>query len=147
MVFCKTSVKRVIGWPGHGRRQPEPVTEQELRKLEFYCFANCATEMRRLRFRSRHKAPWIESYGNANDIVARLGVLSNTNGCGRVQIAGDRYERAGAWGHLLNAHYLFPMMEAHGSGDPKGGLAPLNRNLFPTPRLFDYLQGKTPPPL
>ena len=135
-------------WPGHGRRQPEPVTLEELRKLEIYCFANCATEMAPVEIRSgsRVPAPWIESYGNQQDVVARLGVLANVRGPGSVSIGGDRYRRDAAWGHLLNAHYLYPMVKARNSGDPAGGLVPLNGNRSSIPRLFDYLHGKSPSP-
>jgi hypothetical protein len=137
----------VFDWPGHGRRQPEPVTLAELRKLEIYCFANCATEMLPVKNggRTGMPIPWIESYGNEMDIVARLGVLANETGPGSVRIAGDRYRRDAAWGHLLNAHYLYPMMESRRLGSKAGGLAPLKGNRFPTPRLFDYLGGKSPP--
>jgi len=135
-------------WCGYGRRQPEPVTVQELRKLEIYCFANCATEMLPVKIGrgSAMSAPWIESYGNDNDIVARLGVLANRSGLGSVHIAGDRYRRNDAWGHLLNAHYLYPMMKARRRADPSGGLVPLQGNRLSTPRLFGYLGAKSPPP-
>lgn len=135
-------------WPGHGRRQPEPVAPEEWCKLEIYCFANCATEMVPLRIHGgKVLAPWIESYGNEQDIVARLGVLANATGPGGVHIGGERYKRVAAWGHLLNAHYLYPMMEARSGGDLAGGLTPLNGNCSSSPRLFGYLDGKSPPPL
>jgi len=136
-------------WPGHGRRQPEPVTPEELRKLEIYCFANCASEMVPVKIGGGKgtSAPWIESYGNEKDVVARLGVLANTTGPGSVRIGGDRYQRNDAWGHLLNAHYLFPMMQARESGDTSGGLVPLNDNQPSIPRLFGYLEKKSAPAL
>jgi hypothetical protein len=138
-------------WPGHGRRQPEALTEEELRKLEMYCFANCASEMRSLPANhggSHQIGPaWIESYGNEMDIVARLGVLANVKGPGSVRIAGDRYMRDAAWGHLLNAHYLHPMMTARSSKQPAGGLVALKGNQRSIPRLFGYLDAKSPPRL
>jgi hypothetical protein len=133
--------------PGHRPRQPEPVTLAELRKLELYCFANCATEMLPIRGGRGVPAPWIESYGNEKDLVARLGVLANASGPGSVRIGGDRYRRDAAWGHLLNAHYLYPMMRALEMGKEDGGLVPVGSNRFPAPRLFDYLDKKSPPPL
>ena len=133
-------------WPGHGLRQPETVTLEELGKLEIYCFANCATEMVPVTGGGNGQpAPWIESYGNEKDIVARLGVLANATGPGSVRIGGDRYKRDAAWGHLLNAHYFYPMMEARDSGDPAGGLVPLKGNRLSVPRLFGYLDEKSPP--
>ncbi|MGA2902675.1 MAG: hypothetical protein ABSD98_02510 [Candidatus Korobacteraceae bacterium] len=136
-------------WPRHGRRQPEPVTLQEFRKLEIYCFANCASEMRPIPIKrggANQTGPaWIESYGNEMDIVARLGVLANLKGPGSVRIAGDRYMRNAAWGHLLNAHYLHPMMAARSSKQPAGGLVALKGNRRSIPRLFGYLDAKSPP--
>ena len=136
-------------WPGFGRRQPERVTLDELCKLEIYCFANCASEMVPVKTRSQNGVltPWIESYGNEMDFVARLGVLANVTGPGSVRIAGDRYRRNAAWGHLLNAHYLYPMMQSRKAGGPAGGLVPLNGNGASIPRLFAYLNAKSPPPL
>jgi hypothetical protein len=134
-------------WPGHGRRQPEAVALEELSKLEIYCFANCASDMAPVKIDSgsRLPIPWIESYGNEKDIVARLGVLANVTGPGSVRIGGDRYRRDAQWGHLLNAHYLYPMMSARGSGDPAGGLVPLKGTRSSIPRLFGYLDAKSPP--
>lgn len=134
-------------WPGRGRRQAEAVTLEELRKLEIYCFANCASEMVPVTppgGRGR-PAPLIESYGNERDIVARLGVLANVTGPGSVSIGGGRYIHQAAWGHLLNAHYLYPMMEARRRGDPTGGLVPLKGTNSRVPRLFGYLDKKSPP--
>src|SRR3974390_1849830 len=147
----KPAVLSSFLWPGHGRRQPEPVTREELHKLEIYCFANCATEMHPIPFKGRganQAGPaWIESYGNEMDIVARLGVLANIQGPGSVRIAGDRYIRNAAWGHLLNAHYLHPMMAARDAKKPAGGLVALQGNRRSIPRLFGYLDAKSPPPL
>ncbi len=145
---AQPAVTPIFDWPGYGFRQPEPVTRDELSKLEIYCFANCATEMVPVKIgRGRMSAPWIESYGNDKDIVARLGVLANETGPGSVHIGGDRYRRNAAWGHLLNAHYLYPMMKFRSSRDPAAGLVPLKGNRFSTPRLFDYLNAKSPPVL
>jgi hypothetical protein len=132
-------------WPGHGRRQPEAITREELCKLEMYCFSNCATEMLPVKIRGGF-APWMESYGNEKDIVARLGVLANVSGPGSVRIGGDKYCSEGAWGHLLNAHYLYPIMQARDKGDPAGGLVLLKSKQLKVPRLFTYLDAKTPLP-
>jgi hypothetical protein len=78
--------------------------------------------------------------------VPWLGVVANATGPGSVRIDGDRYRRD-AWGHLLNAHYLYPMFQAKFSGDPAGGLVPLEGNMLSKPRLFAYLNRKSPPPL
>jgi hypothetical protein len=120
--------------------RPEPVSLDELRKLELYCFANCASHMTDVRIAGVTAPGWIESYGNEKDIVARLGVLAPTQGSGGVHISGDRYERVGAWGHLLNAHYLCPMMKSRERGESAGGLTPGQGNVSMVPRLFGYLK-------
>jgi hypothetical protein len=117
-------------------------------KLEVYCFANCSTSMAPIAAVGspvRH-APWIESYGNENDLVARLGVLAPPHGVGSARIEGDRYRREGAWGHLLNAHYLNPVLPALRLGDPAAAkIAPFPDNLLRVPRLWGYFRGARPP--
>jgi hypothetical protein len=124
------------------------LTRADIGKLELYCFANCATSMEPFVALSdgdcppRH-APWIESYGNEFDLVAQLGMLTPAHGVGSSRILGDRYERKGARGHLLNAHYLAPLIEEL---DTTNGtlLEPFHDNLRTRPRLHDYLDGKSP---
>jgi hypothetical protein len=115
-------------------------------KLEMYCFANCATSMTpfiSLDYPKR-RVPWIESYGNEYDVVARLGVLASSHGVGSARIEGDRYYRAGAWGHMLNAHYLAPMYEAI-LGKPDAPVwSTFPENLRLRPRLWDYRAGGIP---
>ncbi len=86
----------------------EPLTEQELAKLEVYCFANCANTLRYIlpAAETHGPVPWIESYGNEHDIVARLGMLAPHGTAYGVHIDGPRYMKTGGWGHFLNAHYL-----------------------------------------
>jgi pimeloyl-ACP methyl ester carboxylesterase len=124
--------------PGHGRR---PLVPADIGKLELYCFANCATSMEpfiRLTGPAR-VAPWIESYGNENDVVAKLGLLAPPHGIGSARIAGDRYRIPGAWGHLFNAHSAIPMFVRGAT------LEPFHDNLRGTPRLSAYLGGQPPP--
>jgi hypothetical protein len=116
-----------------------------LGKLEMYCFANCATAMNPIVAVGNpvHHAPWIESYGNEYDVVARLGVLAPPHGIGSARIEGDRYRRAKAWGHLLNAHYLIPILrDLAGATD---GLKPFPENLLKRPRLWEYYGGAAAP--
>jgi hypothetical protein len=82
----------------------EPVGRDELATLEVYCFANCATDMNYID--AGLSIPRIESFGNEHDLVARLGMLAPQGKRRHVKIAGPRYRNDGAWGHLLNAHYL-----------------------------------------
>ncbi len=124
------------------------LTRADIGKLELYCFANCATSMEPFVSLTdgdcppRH-APWIESYGNEFDLVAHLGMLTPAHGVGSARILGDRYERKGAWGHLLNAHYLAPLVAER---ETKNGtlLEPFHDNLRTKPRLYEYLGGKSP---
>jgi hypothetical protein len=137
------------------RDEIKPLSARELGKLELYCFANCASHMRYVRTASGRPLPWIESYGNEHDIVARLGVLAPSPVKREVTIDGPRYEHPGAWGHLLNIHYLRAIEQAQPVGSQPGGRpvpaseagAPyrlINASEFPAaavPRLFSYLGG------
>ena len=133
----------------------EPLSEDEIAKLELYCFANCATKMRYLTRDSSNPIPWIESYGNEFDIVARLGVLAPNPTERGVHIDGPRYEHKGMWGHLFNTHYLPAIEQAQKKGRKRGpkqeSAAPfvlLNAEDYPhaqVPRLYRYLNGGSPP--
>ena len=131
------------------------LTEPELAKLEIYCFANCANTMRY--YRASHNGappiPWIESFGNENDIVARLGMLAPRPKKWGINIDGPCYERLKAWGHLLNQHYLAPidaLQKVGHRGGGRDGSAPFeltNGPAYPnatTPRLFSYINGGAP---
>lgn len=124
-----------------------PLTREELGKLEIYNFANCASLMGPIDTQAR--LPYLESYGNEHDLVARLGVLAPAKGLGAVGIGGERYVRRKTWGHLLNAHYLHPMEQEWRSlrkgQTPASTLLPLPGNRGRRPRLFDYLGGASPP--
>ncbi len=133
----------------------EPLSEDELAKLEIYCFANCANTMTYFRplTLDAPPVPWIESFGNQYDIVARLGMLAPNPGQWGIAIDGPRYQRADAWGHLLNEHYLSCIEQFQKEGRKRGGQhgrAPydlVNGDTFPditVPRLFSYLNGGVP---
>ena len=128
-------------------RARECLNASDIGKLELYCFANCATSMGPIAVSERpvHHTPWIESYGNEFDLVARLGVLSPPHGIGSARIEGERYRRDKAWGHLLNTHYLGPMIEDLTAGGA-ARLAAIGENLRATPRLWEYYAGQTPLP-
>jgi hypothetical protein len=133
----------------------ERLTVSELSKLEIYCFANCANHMSYLGgFQDGGKPiPWIESFGNEMDIVARLGMLAPDPIGRNISIQGARYMRPGAWGHLLNEHYLLPIEAAQRLGRKKsgrGGTQPFRYidgdaiEERATPRLYDYINGGSP---
>jgi hypothetical protein len=123
------------------------LTEDEFAKLEIYCFANCANTMKYLH--PDRAVPWIESYGNEFDIVARLGMLAPRAQEWQIEIDGPRYVHPRAWGHFLNAHYLVDIdqqQRVRYRPGGKGGTAPyelLNAEQFPdhTPKLFNYING------
>lgn len=130
--------------PPDFKRPPKPradLTTDDIGKLELYCFANCATSMEpfaRVSDPCLRLAPWIESFGNEYDLVAKLGLLAPPHGIGSARIAGDRYRLEGAWGHLFNAHYGIPILVHRQQGTP------FRDNLRTSPRLFEYLDGGVP---
>ncbi len=131
-----------------------PIYDDELAKLEVYLFANCANTMAYLRPPAPGKLPlpWIENYGNEYDLVARLGMLAPDAATHDIEIAGPIYQRNNAWGHLLGAHYLYPIESQQRHGRRRGGegtadpFVLLNPEAphYPSPRLFDYINGGSP---
>ena len=129
----------------------EDVTTAELERLEIYCLANCATEMR---YVDRDRAlPWIESFGNEHDLVARLGMLAPDRKAEEIAIDGPLWIHRCAWGHLLNAHYLRAIDLAQGGASSPGpattSAEPYEQLGGPTatsPRLFAYVNGGEPAP-
>lgn len=130
-----------------------PLEEAELAKLEVYCFATCADEMRWLRppAPGRRPVPWIEHFGNERDLVARLGMLAPQAARNGIHIDGDCWRRAAAWGHLLDEHYLYPIEQAQRQGRKRGGRGgaapfdPVGSHAGPdVPRLYSYINGGEP---
>ena len=130
-----------------------PLTEAELGKLEIYCFATCANTMTHYRPASQEKPalPYLEHFGNERDIVARLGIQAPHAAERGIQIDGPRFVRPGAWGHLLNEHYLYPLADSQRQGRRKGGsggaapFVPAGDTQQPaTPRLYAYINGGAP---
>jgi hypothetical protein len=132
----------------------DELTHEHIDKLELYCFANCATKMRYVDAVARK--PWIESFGNQYDLVARLGMLTPHAARWGVEIDGPLYQRSAAWGHLLNRHYLRAIDEQQRTGNRRGPAqstpAPyklLNATKWPSerqPRLYRFLNGGDPLP-
>lgn len=112
-----------------------------LKKLEIYAFANCATTMTHVEGQGY---PYIESFANQYDIVARFGCTSPKAVQLGIQIDGPTFERKGKWGHLLNSHYLFGIEEHLLSAQPNP-----YRTTCATkePRLYQYVQGAKAPPV
>lgn len=138
-----------------------PLTEDELAKLEIYCFATCASSMRYYQppagatpGATPGPIPWIEHFGNELDIVARLGMQAPNAARWGIAIDGPRYVRPGAFGHLLAEHYLFDVETHQREGrrrGARGGPAPFApASDSPdahgrTPRLYHYINGGIPP--
>lgn len=132
----------------------EPLSEEELAKLELYCFANCANSMKYVGANADGRPiPWIESFGNANDLVARLGMLAPNAAQRGIDIDGPCYVKPNGWGHLLNAHYLSDIHDCQKVSRRRGGVSGsipyllANTDRYPdcqTPRLFDYINGGVP---
>lgn len=128
------------------------LTREHLQKLEVYAFATCAQEFRHPEHRDWPR-PWIEHFGNEHDIVARLGMLAPRPRLWRIRVDGARYEHPGAWGHLLNAHYLTPIGASQKHGHRRGGCGSMEpfrpagsdaRRGSAAPRLFAYINGGRP---
>jgi len=130
----------------------DSLSEDELAKLEIYCFANCATEMKYYKPAEGDKrpVPWIENFGNEYDIVARLGMLAPHADKWGIDIDGPCYIHRDAWGHLLDANYLSDVQKCQKQGRKEGGkgdAAPyelLNTDDFSSnlmPQLFSYING------
>ncbi len=133
----------------------EPLTESEWEKLEVYCFANCTNRMKFHRPATDDRRPllWIESFGNQHDIVARLGMFAPPDQDDPLDLDGVFYMRKGAYGHLLNEHYLYEIERCQKDGlrrGPVGGQDPYilvrgaENHPDPTPRLFCYINGGRP---
>lgn len=141
--------QQLAGRPRSDAAVRPTLTREELAKLEVYAFGNCASLMDFVDRKAR--LPYIESYGNEFDAIARLGVLAPGHEPRAAPIGGERFVRRGAWGHLLNAHYLFPMeheWRALQAGQSHRGL-PLKAlpfNEARVPRLFEYFGGGSPAP-
>jgi hypothetical protein len=118
----------------------------DIEKLELYCFANCATSMAPFHASSAPAGrlyPFIESYGNQNDLVARLGILASEHGAGSSRIEGERYFRRDGWGHWFNTQYLAPMIEAIANPAQSAWVA-FPENLRERPRFWDYAYESRP---
>lgn len=90
-------------------------------KLEVYNFADCAHEM------PAHNVAYLENLSNEGDLVAYLGHLfpfpklwitlskqEDKNGYEGINITGKSVIEPRLWGHLLNSHYLIPMLLGRG---------------------------------
>jgi len=131
-----------------------PLSAQELAKLEVYCFANCANSMKYIHIGAGGQlVPWIESFGNENDLVARLGMLAPQPALRGIDIDGPCYVKPNGWGHLLNAHYLSDIHDCQKVRRRRGGAGGsipyllANAAAYPgyqTPRLFGYINGGVP---
>ncbi len=121
----------------------EPLTDDQWCKLEVYCFATCANDMRY--HCPDERVPWIEHFGNDRDLVARLGMLAPNAEEERIHIAGRRYVRP-ACGHLLNVDYLLPIADKQKPGRKRGGTCGAYPFKLDNPQPGEE-DGQTPPVL
>jgi len=99
-----------------------------------------------LRSRSEQvPVPWIESFGNEHDLVARLGMLAPRQRQRGIRIDGPVYRQKGAWGHLLNEHYLLAIADHLSAPErvqnPYLRFADDGEESPATPRLYSYFAG------
>ena len=73
-----------------------------LEKIEIYAFANCASKMIHI----NEDLPYIESFANEDDIVARMGCNCSKTMKKYIKIDGTTFVVKNKSGHLLNTHYL-----------------------------------------
>ena len=124
-----------------------------LKKLEIYAFANCADVMMHAPVgltEAGNRVPWIESYGNQYDFVARCGALAPNREKHGIRIDGAIYVNDGAWGHCLNHHYLRRMMthleHPHGVTNPYRLSNSHDGPFLGLPRLYSYYDNASPDP-
>jgi hypothetical protein len=104
-----------------------------LGKLEIYAFANCAEEMSHQPIANQTQKPWIESFSNEHDVVAKLGAMHPYRNERGIIIDGEHFIKKDGWGHFLNIHYLKDFAKGkyiHEKGEKQS-------------RLFGYLGGKS----
>ena len=76
--------------------------EKYLKKLEIYCFSNCSSKMKYV----VNELPYIESFANDNDFVAKLGCNCPDEIKDLIDIDGKIFINKDGHGHMLNSHYL-----------------------------------------
>lgn len=140
--------------PGSSREGLRPLTDEDIAKLEVYAFANCASQMRYID--QQRRVPWLESFANEWDLVARLGSIAPDRPSAGIEIDGPVYWRPGEKGHFLNEHYLIPVERRQLRGQRPAGdgtAAPYELKdqtgdplTDRVPRLFSYLNGGRPEP-
>ena len=94
--------------------------ELYLKKLEIYCFANCATKMNYI----INELPYMEHFANNNDYVAALGCNCGNDIKDIISIDGKKFIKKKS-GHMLNTHYIDNF-----------------KNDFPKSRLNTYINHK-----
>ncbi|NHN38731.1 hypothetical protein G8764_15585 [Pseudomaricurvus alcaniphilus] len=142
------SVQYWLDWSADSVLGLPALTLAELKKLEIYCFATCATDMPVL-LEGQQPAPYMEHFGNSKDLVARLGLFAPPSGPGSTRIAGQRFVCEDGWGHLLNAHYLQPLQRQwQGDGEaafkPQAGQRSSSGKRPAQSRLKKYYQQANP---
>jgi hypothetical protein len=77
-------------------------SEKYLKKLEIFCFSNCASKMKYI----KNELPYIESFANENDFVAKLGCNCPAEVKDLIDIDGTVFINKNSYGHLFKYHYL-----------------------------------------
>jgi len=139
-----------------GKQRRDDYLVSLLKKLEVYTFANCANKMTYVTYIYDQDGkevglPYIENFANEYDLVARLGVLSPLKEDPEIiKLDGAVYEKQGkgAWGHLLNEHYLLGidgyLKGLNTTSNPYGLNSQTHSESNDKPRLYDYFNGGRP---
>jgi len=77
--------------------------EKYLKKLEIYCFSNCASNMKYI----LNELPYIESFANDNDFVAKMGCNCPEEIKDLINIDGKIFINKDGHGHMLYKDYLY----------------------------------------
>lgn len=76
--------------------------EEYIKKIEIYAFANCSSNMTHI----NNSFPYIESFANENDFVARLGCNCTSDIKKYIKIDGIIFIKKNKSGHMFNTHYI-----------------------------------------
>ncbi len=122
----------------------------QMKKLEFYLFANCADQMSYLApelVEGHEGLPFMENFANEKDLVARLGILSplRHRTPPKLNLAGPLYLAKETWGHFFNAHHLQAIHDHLKAPDSVANpYPPAEAGIPEQPRLYQYFAGARP---
>ena len=76
--------------------------EEYVKKIEIYAFSNCSSDMTYI----EKNYPYIESFANENDLVAKMGCNCSDDIKELINIDGKLFVNKNSSGHMFNTHYF-----------------------------------------